>query len=359
MKLLTTPEQFAALREYMLAFNAGANYAAEQGFAAGEFARGPLHRRCYRNIRERFGLSGQTTTGAIAKACAVFARDKSTQTVFKSLGAITYHRSTLTLRQTGSVSLLTLAGRAEVEFAASQRQKDRLVGFKRGYARLILRDGTFYLEIVVQCVEPQAICPADFVGVDLGIANLATSSDAQVFTGAGVERARRKYERERRRLKTAGTRGAKKRLRRTRRKESFFRRHENHCISKQIVASAQGTGRGIGLEDLRGIRERTTVRKKQRARHSGWAFGQLREFVAYKAKLAGVPVVLVDPRNTSRTCSECGHCDKANRKSQSEFLCLHCGYSTNADFNAARNIAFRARAAFASQPQNCQLAAAS
>jgi len=49
----------------------------------------------------------------------------------------------------------------------------------------------------------------------------------------------------------------------------------------------------------------------------------------------------VDPRNTSRTCSACGHCDKANRKSQSKFLCLECGRELNADWNAALNIAAR------------------
>ena len=64
----------------------------------------------------------------------------------------------------------------------------------------------------------------------------------------------------------------------------------------------------------------------------------MRSFLTYKAALAGIMVVTVDPRNTSRTCSVCGYCDKANRKTQSEFKCLHCGHSANADFNAARNI---------------------
>jgi putative transposase len=58
----------------------------------------------------------------------------------------------------------------------------------------------------------------------------------------------------------------------------------------------------------------------------------------YKARLAGVAVESVDPRNTSRTCAECQHCSKANRKSQSEFSCKACGHQANADVNAARNI---------------------
>ena len=84
------------------------------------------------------------------------------------------------------------------------------------------------------------------------------------------------------------------------------------------------------LEDLthfRLKRARTTVRKAQRGRLGKWAFGQLRGFVDYKAKLNGVPVYLIDPRNTSKQCSECGHIDKANRKTQSEFVCGACGHT--------------------------------
>jgi IS605 OrfB family transposase len=99
----------------------------------------------------------------------------------------------------------------------------------------------------------------------------------------------------------------------------------NHCISKGLVAKAKDTGRGIAVEDLEGIRDRTQFRKPQRFRVGGWAFFQLRQFITYKATLAGVVVVAVDPRNTSRTCSKCGHCEKANRKSQGEFECKGIG----------------------------------
>ena len=117
-----------------------------------------------------------------------------------------------------------------------------------------------------------------------------------------------------------------------------LRRDINHQISKLLVEKAKDTGRAIALEDLGGIRDRVTVRKSQRARHHSWSFFQLRSFIEYKAKRAGVPLVLVDPRNTSRTCSVCGHCEKKNRKSQSEFVCRSCGHSMNADVNAALNI---------------------
>ena len=114
----------------------------------------------------------------------------------------------------------------------------------------------------------------------------------------------------------------------------------NHCLSKALVSTAQGTRRGIALEDLQGIRARAgkTVTKRHRRVLHRWSFFQLRAFIAYKAALAGVPVRYVSPRDTSRTCSQCAHCEQANRVSQAEFLCRSCGFAAPADWNAAVNI---------------------
>ena len=125
-------------------------------------------------------------------------------------------------------------------------------------------------------------------------------------------------------------------------KEAAFRRDTNHVISKRLVEKAEGTGKAIAIEDLEGIGDRTTARKADRSRLKGWAFYQLRRFIAYKAALAGVPVIAVDPRDTSRTCSECGHRERSNRKTRDEFECRHCGFGCEADWNAARNIRDRA-----------------
>jgi len=93
---------------------------------------------------------------------------------------------------------------------------------------------------------------------------------------------------------------------------------------------------------LTGNREGVTSRKPQRAALHSWAFFQPRALIEYKSKQAGVKVVAVDPRNTSRTCPCCGHVDKANRKTQAEFLCVSCGFSGLADHIAAVNIRGRA-----------------
>jgi transposase len=73
-----------------------------------------------------------------------------------------------------------------------------------------------------------------------------------------------------------------------------------------------------------------------------WSFRRLRTFITYKAALAGVPVRLVDPRNTSRTCHKCGHCDKRNRPTRDDFRGVRCGFAGPADHNPAINLGRRA-----------------
>lgn len=75
----------------------------------------------------------------------------------------------------------------------------------------------------------------------------------------------------------------------------------------------------------------------------GAALARVQDMISYKADLAGVTVVEVDPKNTSRRCYRCGHTAADNRKSQATFRCTRCGHTDNADINAARNIEKRGR----------------
>lgn len=70
----------------------------------------------------------------------------------------------------------------------------------------------------------------------------------------------------------------------------------------------------------------------------GAALARVQDMLSYKASLAGVALIEVDPANTSRRCHACGHTAVENRKSQAVFCCTECGHTDNADTNAARNI---------------------
>lgn len=71
----------------------------------------------------------------------------------------------------------------------------------------------------------------------------------------------------------------------------------------------------------------------------GW--GEFRRQLEYKQQWLGGLVVAVPPHNTSRRCPLCGHVSKENRKTQSKFLCIQCGYSENADYVGAVNVLAR------------------
>ncbi|MCX6654937.1 MAG: transposase, partial [Candidatus Bathyarchaeota archaeon] len=239
------------------------------------------------------------------------------------------------------VSLATLEGRVVVPLLAGGYAKldQRRI---RGQADLLLIKGEFYLCLVAEQPEEPPLTPEGYLGVDLGIVKLATSSDGVSYSGDEVESVRAHYAGLKGELQRVGTESAKKHLRKLSGRERRFKRQTNHVISKELVVVAKGTRRAIVLEDLRGIRSRVTVRCEQRDRHGKWAFNQLRAFIEYKARVAGVPVLLVDPRDTSRRCSECGHVEKRSRVSQSLFRCRVCGFMEDADLNAARNIRWRA-----------------
>jgi putative transposase len=339
LKLAPTTEQHQALLETMHAFNAAANYVAQIAFAEQTANKFELQKLVYGELRAAYGLAAQLAIRCISKASEAYKRDKSIQPTFRPEGAIVYDPRVMSFKGLTHVSLLTLSGRVLVPFLMGSYQESRL-GALKGQADLLYRNGVFYLAVTLDVPTPTPDQPTDTLGIDLGIVNIATDSTGETFNGEQVEKTRQRMLNLRTALQKKGTKSAKRHLKKLSGKEARFRKNTNHVISKRIVQKAKQNNQAIALEELRHIRQRTerTVRHSQRARHSSWSFWQLRFFLSYKAALAGVPLHTVDPRNTSRTCSECGHCAKDNRKSQASFLCQACGHCDNADRNAAINI---------------------
>jgi putative transposase len=342
------PEQAEALKEVMQAFNAACNFVSALAWEQQVFNQIALHHLTYRTIRERFGLPSQLAVRAIAKVADAYKTTKEVRAEFRPLGAITYDSRVLRLLGVSNVSCSTLRGRITVPLKIGGYQRKRLAGATLGETKLLYTPEKDHFSFVfsVKQAAPPPTDPDDFLGVDMGVRNVAADSDGTLYTGGLVRGLRKRHLKLRRRLQAKGTKAAKRLLRKRRRKEARFQRHLNHCISKQIVTAAKGTGRGVAVEDLTHIRSRITARKKQRSVLSAWAFHQLRFCLDYKCADAGLPLVAVDPKNTSRTCPACGCIDKRNRPSQSEFKCVQCGLQGHADLFAAENI----RRAAVSQP---------
>jgi len=350
-QLLPAREQATLMRVTVERFNAACDWLAGEAFSMKSNNTIKLQQLHYRTLRDRFGLSAQMAAICIRHVAGVYKRDKSKRPRFRRHAAMPYDSRILSFKGVDRVSLLTLEGRVIVPFVMGKYQSERFEAHK-GQSDLVLRrDGRWFLLVTVDLPDKTPTPVTDFIGVDLGVQNLATTSGGEHFSGDTVERVRRRYHTRRQTLQHAASRrkakgkrpkAIRRALKRTKGREANFRRDTNHVISRRLVALATDTARGIALEDLKGIRGRARFRRSQRAKMAGWSFAQLRQFIAYKAHPAGVTLAVVDPRNTSRTCHECGHCEKANRRSQVEFCCQSCGHSSHADINAARNIRAKA-----------------
>lgn len=343
VKLTPTEAQANSLKRTMEKANAACNYISEIAFTEKIYNKFALQKRVYHDVKAMFDLSAQIAILCSVKVANAYKLDKKTKREFQPFGSITFDSRVLSWKlASNEVSIWTIDGRIKgLTFLAHDRAKELLQG-SRGESDLCLIDSEFYLFTSCEVSEADPKDVDDFLGVDMGIKNIASDSDGNQYAGNKVNSLRKRHAKLRTKLQSKGTKSAKRLLKKRSKKEKRFAKDVNHHISKQIVERAKDTGRGIALEDLTGIRDRVTVKKAQRRQHSAWSFHDLRSKIEYKAQLYGVHFVVVDPRNTSKACSACGCIDSANRPNQATFLCVSCGHSANADTNAARNIAGRA-----------------
>jgi putative transposase len=346
-QLLPDGDQARKLSATMRAFNAAADWLAGEAFRLKTANKVELQQLYYNQLRNDFEISAQMAIRCIAQVCEAYSRDKSIRPRFKKYSSIPYDQRLMAFKGVERVSLLTLEGRTIVPVVMGKYQSERFNG-KHGQCDLLKRkDGKWFLLVTVKVPEIAKAPSTDFIGVDFGVVNLAVDSDGEMHQGDDVERTRKHYGKVKRSLQRKATKqkrdgkrplNAKRKLKALSGRERRFKANTNHTIAKNIVAKATDTGRGVAIEDLEGIRNRTRFRKKQRDRMSKWAFAELRGYIEYKAALAGVKVQAVDPRNTSRRCPECNHVSEKNRIRRDVFLCDACGYFDHADIVGAKNI---------------------
>lgn len=339
IQLLPTTAQADALTRTLEAANAACTFVSRVAWTTKTFRKYDLQQAIYTQVREQFGLSAQLAIRVIAKVGDAYKLDKRTERMFKPLGSVAFDDRILSYTiRAKQVSIWTLDGRLKIGFAAGERQM-QMLETRQGESDLVFHRGTWYLLVTCEIPEPDPVAIDGVLGVDLGIINLATDSDGDVHSGAAVERKRQWYTRRRQALQKVGTKSAKRRLKTLAGKQRRFQKDVNHGISKHLVAKAERTKRAVALEDLSGIRTRARVKgPEQRARHSNWAFGQLRFFTTYKLQRVGIPLFLRNPAYTSQRCTMCGGIDKRNRRTQALFCCVSCGHTSPADWNAACNI---------------------
>ena len=342
VRLLPTPEQADYLLKTLEKANAACNWISKVAFDNKTFGRVPLHKLVYRPIRQHYALGAQIAVRCIGKVCDAYKTSQSACCNFKPHGGLPFDDHNLSwFMDKDRVSIWTIARRLNIPFVCGDYHRALLAG-QRGETDLVYRKGKWFLYTTCDVEPDTPIDIEDYLGVDMGVKNIACDSEGTVYSAKHLLNVRHRYRRLRKKLQAKGTKSAKRLLKKMSGRESRFANDVNHCISKKLVKRAKDSGRGLALEDLTHIRTRVTVRRKQRDQLHSWSFADLREKIEYKAERRGVPLEFVDARYTSQQCSCCGHTSRSNRPTQSVFKCQACGHQAHADTNAAVNIGRRA-----------------
>jgi len=311
-----------------------------------------LQQRAYEEARRRFGLSSTLTQTARDKAVELVKANEGREFNIRKVSIRVNYRAFKLVRRDTKLTpywlYLKLDGDGmwyPVQFGEKQRQMivDALSDDSEWSLQQVelVKDGEWYayftLEKPFKHYEPQTP-----IGIDLGERNLATvvalvngkPTKGTFFKGSKIKEVRHRYFDIRKKLQE------KKRLdviERLRGKERRIVNHELHIISKKIVEYAkQFPSPVIVMEKLTGIRENFKKGKELNRRFHSLPFRKLQKMIEYKAKLQGVKVVYVNPKNTSKTCHRCGYVTHVEGR---EYHCPKCGTVYNRDLNASVNIA--------------------
>jgi len=266
--------------------------------------------------------------------------DKRCYSFAKTTNKLTPYWLTLSLNRKERISLPIFFGERQQKYIEEALQGK----WEFCTVEMVKRNGEWYAHFVFKKEIELNDEQKTVVGVDLGEWNVATAiaisrknpkpMKGRFWSGAKIREIRGKYAHIRRNLQR------KKRLdlvKRIGHKEERIVNQQLHIIANEIIAYAKQFEKPvIAMEELDGIRENMNGSAKLNRRLHTWSFRKLQQYIEYKANLEGIPIVYVNPKNTSKRCHKCGHVAQVNGR---EFRCPKCGLVYNRDLNSAINIA--------------------
>jgi putative transposase len=215
------------------------------------------------------------------------------------------------------------------------------------------RNGKWFVSIQTEREVEQPVAQGEDVGIDMGVTRFATFSDGTVVPSLGLYK---RYAPDLRKAQQALSRKkkfsnnwkkAKAKVQRIHVRIANARRDYLHKTSTSIsknhamvvvedlqVSNMSRSAAGTVEQPGRKVKQKSGLNRS--ILDQGWA--EFRRQLEYKVLWQGGLFLAVPAMNTSRTCPQCGHVSKDNRKSQAVFACVKCGYSENADLVAAINI---------------------
>ena len=214
--------------------------------------------------------------------------------------------------------------------------------------------GKWFVSIQTEREMAEPVHPSTtIIGIDVGITRFATLSDGSFIEPLNTFR---KHEQRLARYQRAMSRKtkfsnnwkkAKAKVQKLHTRIANVRRDflhkcsttisQNHaivCIEDLQVRNMSTSAAGSSEAPGKNVRAKSGLNKS--ILDQGWF--EFRRQLAYKQAWRGGDVLVVPPRNTSRTCPCCGHVSAENRQTQAKFACVECGYENNADLVGAINV---------------------
>ena len=202
---------------------------------------------------------------------------------------------------------------------------------------IFMKNDEIWLSVTFN-VPSKPVTEESYLGVDLGIRRIFTTSDGLSYKGKELNTLKRKIRYNRRKLQSKGTKSAKRKLKKLANKERNVNKNYTHLICNKILDTDKSV---IVLEDLKGIKQKTSKFKngRKRTKHnnriSQVPFFMIKEILTYKATHVGKRVESVSPSYTSQIDSMTGKRD-GQRKGCRYYSSS--GVIYDADWNAAINI---------------------
>lgn len=298
-----------------------------------------IHSQILQNVLKRVDLAFQGFFSRVKKGVkAGFPRFRS----ISRYDSFTFPQSGFSL--SGNKLTLSKIGTVKLKLSRKIQGKVKTCQIKREI------DKWFVIFTVETATQPLPKTGEE-IGIDAGVVSFLTLSDGSEIENNRFYQSTQKQLRvaqravSRKKKGGANRRKAVLKLRKIHQKIKNQRADYQHKISNYLVKTYDV----ICIEklNLSGM-----VKSRLGKSLSDVAIGNFYRMLKCKAENADKRVIEIPAHFTSQTCSACGHCEKANRLSQAEFVCLKCNHNQNADWNAAKNILRLGKSALGSKWNN-------
>jgi putative transposase len=197
----------------------------------------------------------------------------------------------------------------------------------------------YYACFVVEVEEQSLPKTNNEIGIDLGIEKFATCSDNTIIDNPKhMNKKLKQLQKQSRRYSNTKNKQDKKkqkyRLAKIHNKIKNARKDFLHKISRTLINNNDI----IVVEDLdiRNMQDNNFKVLNRYIGDAGW--NTFIQMLFYKAEEAGRILIKVNPRNTSKTCSQCGYINKELELKNRIYKCPQCNMEMNRDYNASLNI---------------------